>query len=83
METAFKVKIFSIAKGLEILDDIKIIRIKSKDYNLLLMPGYMSLLGEIKGNIDFESDDETFNYEDIVAYYVNSNDEFSLLLREF
>lgn len=83
METSFKVKIFSIAKGLEILDDIKIIRIKSKDYNLLLMPGYMSLLGEIKGNIDFESDDETFNYEDIVAYYVNSNDEFSLLLREF
>ncbi len=83
MEASFKVKIFSIAKGLEILDDIKIIRIKSKDYNLLLMPGYMSLLGEIKGNIDFESDDETFNYEDIVAYYVNSNDEFSLLLREF
>lgn len=83
MEASFKVKIFSIAKGLEIFDDIKIIRIKSKDYNLLLMPGYMSLLGEIKGNIDFESDDETFNYEDIVAYYVNSNDEFSLLLREF
>ena len=83
METSFKVKIFSLAKGLEILDDIKIIRIKSKDYNLLLMPGYMSLLGEINGSVDFESDSDTFNYENIVAYYVNSNDEFSLLLREF
>ena len=83
MESSFKIKIFSLKKGLEILENIKIIRIKSKEYNLLLMPGYMSLLGEIDGSVDFESDTETFNFDNIVAYYVNSNDEFSLLLREF
>lgn len=83
MEASFNVKIFSLKKGLEIIDDIKLIRIKSKDYNLLLMPGYMSLLGEIEGSVDFETQDNTYKYENIIAYYVNSNDEFSLLLKEF
>ena len=82
MEASFKVKIFSLSKGLEILDNIKLIRIKSEDYNLLLMPGYMSILGEIDGSIDFELDEDTIHYENIVAYYVHSNDEFSLLLKE-
>lgn len=82
MEASFKVKIFSISKGLEILDNIKLIRIKSKDYNLLLMPGYVSLLGDIEGNIEFESDNNKVTYNDIVAYYVNSDDEFSLLVKE-
>lgn len=83
MEASFKVKIFSLSKGLEIIDNIRLIRIKSRDYNLLLMPGYMSLLGEIDGNVDFELDNDTIKFENIVAYYVNSNDEFSLLLKEF
>ena len=60
METSFKVKIFSLSKGLEIMDNVRLIRIKSKNYNLLLMPGYMSILGEIEGNVDLELDEDTF-----------------------
>ncbi len=82
MENSFRVKVFSLSKGLEIIDNVRIIRIKSDDYNLLLMPGYMSILGEIDGNVDFELDDDTIHYNNIVAYYVHSNDEFSLLLKE-
>ena len=82
MENSFTVKIFSLSKGLEIVDSIRLIRIKSKDYNLLLMPGYVSILGEIEGNIEFELDSNSIKYDNIVAYYINSNDVFSLLLRE-
>lgn len=82
MENSFRVKVFSLSKGLEFIDNVRIIRIKSDDYNLLLMPGYMSILGEIDGNVDFELDDDTIHYNNIVAYYVHSNDEFSLLLKE-
>ncbi len=82
MEASFKVKIFSISKGLEKFDNIKLIRIKSVDYNLLLMPGYVSLLGEIDGNIEFELDNKKMSYDNIKGYYVNSNDEFSLLIKE-
>jgi len=82
MENSFSVKVFSLSKGLEFIDNVRIIRIKSDDYNLLLMPGYMSILGEIDGDVDFELDDDTIHYNNIVAYYVHSNDEFSLLLKE-
>ncbi len=76
------VKIFNISAGLEVLENVKIIRIKSKDYNLLIMPNYMPLLGEIKGSIDIESETESKHLENIDAYYVNSNNEFSLVVRE-
>lgn len=82
MEALIKVKIFSLSKGLEVLEDISVIRIKSKDYNLLIMPDYMPLLGEIDGNIDFEGVDNSLSLEDINGYYMNSSNEFSLLLRE-
>ncbi len=82
MEASFKVKIFSLSKGIEIIEQVRLIRIKSNDYNLLLMPGYMSILGEINGSIEMELDDDSIYYDKIVAYYVHSNNEFLLLLKE-
>ena len=82
MEASIKVKIFSLSKGLEELEKITLIRVKSDDYNLLIMPDYMPLLGEIKGNIDFESKTISKSYNNINGYYINSNNEFSLIIRE-
>lgn len=82
MEASIKVKIFSLQSGLEILENVKIIRIKSKDYNLLIMPDYMPLLGEIQGNIDFENSENSKSLKNINAYYMNTNNEFSLIVRE-
>ncbi len=76
------VKIFNISQGLEIIENVKIIRIKSTDYNLLIMPNYMPLLGEINGNIDIESETISKHFENIDAYYVNTNNIFSLVIRE-
>lgn len=82
MEASIRVKIFSLQSGLEILENVKVIRIKSKDYNLLIMPDYMPLLGEIQGNIDFENSENSKSLKNINAYYMNSNNEFSLIVRE-
>ncbi len=82
MENSIKVKIFSLSNGLEQLDEIKIIRIKSRDYNLLIMPDYMPVLGEIQGDIDFENKDVHKNLEKITGYYMLTDNEFSLILRE-
>ena len=76
------VKVFNLSQGLVIFNDIKKKRIKSEDYNLLIMPNYMPLLGEVKGNIDIESETISKHYENIEAYYVNTNNEFSLFIRE-
>lgn len=82
MEASIKVKIFSLQSGLEILEDVKVIRIKSKDYNLLIMPDYMPLLGEIQGNIDFEKTSDSKSLNNISGYYMNTNNEFSLIVKE-
>ncbi len=82
MEASIKVKILSLKEGLMQLDNITLIRIKSSDYNLLIMPDYMPLLGEVKGNIDFESETMSKSYNDIKGYYINSNNEFSLIIKE-
>ena len=34
------VKIYSLLNGLSVLENVKVIRIKSKDYNLLIMKDY-------------------------------------------
>ena len=82
MEASIRVRIFTLSSGLEVLEGVKIIRIKSKNYNLLIMPDYMPILGDVQGNIDFENTDETRSLTNINAYYVNSNNKFSLIIRE-
>ena len=82
MEASIKVRIFTLSSGLQIIENVKVIRIKSTQYNLLIMPDYMPILGDIQGSIDFENVEETKSFNDINAYYVNSNNEFSLIIRE-
>ena len=42
-----KVRIFDMKQGLSEYNDVKTIRIISKDYNLLIMKDYMPIIGEI------------------------------------
>ena len=76
------VRIFNLSDGLQEIENVQIIRIKSTDYNILIMPDYMPLLGEIKGTIDIESETVSKHFENINAYYVNTNNVFSLVIRE-
>jgi len=76
-----KVRVFDL-NGLVEYEDVKIVRIISKDYNLLIMKDYLPILGEIQGSIDIKSDDIELNYKDIVAFYMNSNNVFNLIIKE-
>ena len=51
-----KVKVFDIRNGMRVYDNIKIIRIISKDYNLLIMKDYLPIIGEIEGSVDIKND---------------------------
>ena len=75
-----KVKIFSIEKGLEEYSDVVAVRIKSKDYNLLIFKGYLSIIGEIEGSFEVELTNDKVVYKDIKAYYVNNDDVFNIIL---
>ena len=64
------VKIYSLLNGLNVVENVKVIRIKSKDYNLLIMKDYVPIIGEIEGNFEVETDKETKELANIHGYYV-------------
>ena len=77
-----RVRVFDLEHGLVEYENIKIVRIKSKDYNLLIMKDYLPILGEIEGSVDIKGDDVELNFKDIVAFYMNSNNVFNLIIKE-
>lgn len=81
-KSGIKVRIFDIENGLREYKDIKIIRIISKDYNLLIMKDYLPIIGEIEGNVDIKNDEVNLSFKDIKAFYMNSNNVFNLMIKE-
>ena len=77
-----KVRIFSLGRGLIEYESIKVIRIISKNYNLLIMQDYLPILGEIEGSIDIKNEDFEVNYKNVKAFYMNSNNVFNLMIKE-
>ena len=77
-----KVRIFDLDKGLTEYEHIKVIRIVSKDYNLLIMEDYLSIIGEIEGSIDIKSEDIDISFSKIKAFYMNSGNVFNLMIKE-
>lgn len=74
------VKIFTLKKGLRKIEDVSAIRIKSKDYNLLILKDYIAIMGRIDGEFSIETNDGIIEYKDVDAYYVNSNNEFNVII---
>ena len=81
MDNNIVVKILNIKTGTKIVENVKYIRILSEKYNLLIMRNYLPVMGEIIGNVEIEGN-ETLKYENIKGYYVNKNNEFSLIIKE-
>ena len=77
-----KVRIFDLSKGLIEYDNIKVIRIISKDYNLLIMQDYLPIIGEIDGSVDIKNEEVELNYKNIKAFYMNSNNVINLMIKE-
>ena len=77
-----KVKVFDIRNGMRVYDNIKIIRIISKDYNLLIMKDYLPIIGEIEGSVDIKNDVVNESFKNIKAFYMNSDNVFNLMINE-
>ncbi len=77
-----KVKVFDIKNGLRVYENIKIIRIISKDYNLLIMKDYLPIIGEIDGSVDIKNENIDLSFKDIRAFYMNSDNVFNLMIKE-
>ena len=77
-----KVLMFTLGNGLEEIENVKYIRIVSKEYNLLIMKDYMPIIGSINGSVDIVTDEFSKKLENINAYYVNRSNIFRLIIKE-
>lgn len=75
-----QVSIFTIKKGLEQIEDVISIRIKSKLYNLLVLKDYLPIIGKIEGNFEIETKNDKIKYENVTAYYVNNKNKFNIII---
>ncbi len=80
--SGIRVRVFDMAHGLREYDNITIVRIISKDYNLLIMRDYLPIIGEIEGSVDIKNDSVNLSFKDIKAFYMNSENVFNLMIKE-
>ena len=74
------VNVYTFKDGRQVFNEVTAIRIKSKDYNLLILKDYLAIVGEIDGDIEIETVDGKTLYEKVKAYYLNDNNVFNLLI---
>ena len=80
--TGMKVRVFDMKHGLVEYEDVKTIRIISRDYNLLIMKDYLSVIGEIVGSVDIKGENIDLSFKQIKAFYMNSKNVFNLMIEE-
>ncbi len=77
-----RVRIFDMEHGLKEYEDVKTLLIISKEYNLLIMKDYLSVIGEIVGSVDIKGDNVDLSFKQIRAFYMNSKNVFNLMIEE-
>ena len=70
------------SNGLRVFQDVKLIRIKSADYSLLIMEDYFPIIGQVNGRIEFLSEGKLVDLGMLKGFYVHRDNEFSLLIKE-
>ena len=68
--SGMKVRVFDMEHGLVEYDDVKTIRIVSRDYNLLIM------------KVDIKGENIDLSFKQIKAFYMNSKNVFNLMIEE-
>ena len=75
-------RVYSIVNGVKEIQHVRLIRIKSRKYNLLIMEDYMPVLGEIDGDVTIQSADEVSTLDGIYGFYMHQDNQFRLMLQE-
>lgn len=77
-----EVRVSSFENGLQVYQNIKLIRVKSKTYNLLIMEDYMPIIAELNGSVTIVGKKQEIVLENIRGFFCHRHNVFSLLLKE-
>ncbi|MDD6160135.1 MAG: hypothetical protein PUB51_03265 [Oscillospiraceae bacterium] len=75
-------RVSDFAHGLRVFDGVKLIRIVSKDYTLLIMEDYFPCLGSIYGHVELVKEEDLVDLGNVKGFYIHRNNEFSLLIEK-
>lgn len=76
-------KVVDRENGMKQYENIRLIRIVSKDHNLLIMEDFMPVIGEIDGKVEIVVDDKVVPYNNIKGFYMHKKNQFYLLIEEY
>ncbi len=82
MEGKITVRVISMEDGLREIKDVRMIRIKSREYNLLIMEDYMPVIGEIDGTVTVVSGEGEYRTGPIKGFFSHRKNLFSLMISE-
>jgi hypothetical protein len=68
--------------GVQEYQDVSVIHIKSRYYNLLIMEGYTPSIGEIDGTVTIVSDVDSVKLENVRGFYLHKKNTFRFMMRE-
>lgn len=73
--------IYSIRDGLTEIDHVDFIRVKSKEYSLLIMEDYMPMLGELKGSLSIQAEGKLYEWNQVEGYYIHQKNLFRMMIK--
>ena len=77
-----RARIIDEVNGLQYLDNVRLVRIRSKTYKLLIMEDFTATLGQVEGDVTFLCSDREVLLDNILGYYKHQHNEFTLLIHE-
>jgi len=79
---AIHASVLSLSGGMKTYENVSMVRIVSRDYNILILKDYMPTIGKVKGSVQIVGKDIMESLDDIEGYYVFRQNQFELLIEE-
>ena len=76
------VKIIDEESGLRVIENVRSVRIRDKEYVLLIMDEYSATIGEINGEVAILTRNDEIKLEDVKGFYRLRNNELTLILHD-
>jgi hypothetical protein len=75
-------QVSSFRDGLQVYGKVSIVRIRSREANLLIMEDYMPIIGEVDGAVDFIGKDFVHTLDGVRGFFCHDHNVFFLLLKD-
>lgn len=75
-------RVISMEEGLREFLNVRMIYVKSREYNLLIMEDYMPVIGEIDGSVTIVTEEQEYKSGAIKGFFSHQKNLFSLMISE-